>query len=134
MAPEKDPAHWLYRLDPREWLAAADNELASARRASLDKQQRAAVAQARRAAGMALNAVLFAAPDPAYGRSYMEHLQALARDEGAPEPVRAAAQRLLDLPLTAEVVTLGRGTTALAEPAAVIVEYARSIVAPPAQA
>jgi HEPN domain-containing protein len=132
--PDRDPAHWLYRLEPPEWLAAAENELAAARRAAEDKQQRAAVAQARRAAGMALNALLWAAPDEAYGRSYMDHLQALARDPAVREDLRQAARRLLEMPLAQEIVTIGRGSTTLAEPAALIVEYVRETLAPPTQA
>src|SRR5262245_57832093 len=56
--PERDPDHWLYRLDAGEWLRAAENELKRAEAALTHKQQRAGVAGARRAAGMAWNAVL----------------------------------------------------------------------------
>jgi HEPN domain-containing protein len=134
--PGRDPAHWLHRLTSEEWLAAARNELAHAAGALARKQQRAGVASARRAAGMAWNAVLVRTDDETgYGRSYMEHLQALARDPAAPESVRQAARRLLDAPLVAEVVTLGpRGDTGLADAAQAIVEHARERVAPTANA
>lgn len=128
---EKDPNHWLYRLTADEWLRAADNELQQARTAFAGKHQRTGVTHARRAAGMAINAVLCGAPDEAYGRSYMEHLQALGRDAAVGEELRQAAMWLLQMPLVPELVTLGpRGDVSLAEPAASIVAYARSVLAP----
>ena len=100
--PEKDPAHWLYRLTPSEWLAAADNELLASRTSFAQKAQRSAVAHARRAAGMAWNAVLVNAPDDRYGRSYMDHVVALAQladgDSSIPAAVGEAARRLRDAP------------------------------------
>ena len=78
--PGRDPSHWLHRLDAEEWLRAAANELARAEEALLHKQQRPGLAGARRAAGMAWNAVLVGAEDESYGRSYMDHLHALAED------------------------------------------------------
>ncbi len=131
---ERDPSHWLYRLTPEEWLRAAENELARAEQALAARQQRAGLAQARRAAGMAWNAVLATAADEAYGRSYMEHLQALARDEAVPVGVREAADALLKAPLVAEVIPLGRGDTRLAGCARAIVECARERVSPQATA
>ena len=87
--PGRDPSHWLHRLDAEEWLRAAVNELARAEEALLHKQQRPGVAGARRAAGMAWNAVLVGSEDAAYGRSYMDHLHALAADERVAELLRA---------------------------------------------
>ena len=132
----KDPDHWLYRLTPEEWLRAAENELKHAHASLEGKQQRAGVAGARRAAGMAWNAVLALAaePDPEYGRSYMDHLKAVARDAAIPQAVRLAAQALIDAPLDQKLVSLGRGDTRLAESAAAIVAHARERVAPPASA
>jgi len=132
---ERDPDHWLYRLLPDEWLRAADGELARARAALVAKQQRAGVTQARRAAGMAWNAVLALAPRDApenerYGRSYMDHVKALAADESAPAPVRAAAKLLLEAPLQTDVVQLGPGDTRLADAAHAIVDHARARLAP----
>lgn len=123
--PGRDPTHWLHRFSADEWLRAAVNELGRAELALANKQQRAGVAGARRAAGMAWNAVLVGAEDERYGRSYMDHLRALAVDERAPEAVRAAAQALLDAPLATNVVALGRGDTRLAELARVVVDEAR---------
>jgi HEPN domain-containing protein len=123
--PGRDPSHWLHRFDAGEWLRAAENELKRAEQALAAKQQRAGVAGARRAAGMAWNAVLVGVEDESYGRSYMDHLQALAKDERAPEPVRAAARQLLDAPLATDVVPLGKGDTRHAGAARAIVEEAR---------
>ena len=132
--PERRPEHWLYRLTADEWLRAADKELDLARASFVQKNQRAAVAYARRAAGMALNAVLWHEERPSYGRSYMDHLRALAEDEGAPAPVRAAARRLLEMPQRLDVVVLGKGDARQAEPAAVILTYVRELLAPAASA
>ncbi len=128
--PEKDPQHWLYRLTPDEWLLAADNELSQARAAFVHKQQRPAVAHARRAAGMAWNALLWHAQSPEleqkYGRSYMEHLQALGADMDMPEELRLSAAKLVRMPLMQTLVTLGpHGDSAQADPAATIIEYVR---------
>jgi HEPN domain-containing protein len=123
--PGRDPTHWLHRFDAAEWLRAAAKELARAEESLAHKQQRPGVAGARRAAGMAWNAVLVGAEDEAYGRSYMDHLHALAKDERAPEPVRAAAAMLVDAPLATNVIPLGRGDTRFADAARVIVDEAR---------
>ncbi len=123
--PGRDLTHWLHRLDAEEWLRAAENELRHAEEALLGKHQRPGVTQARRAAGMAWNAVLVLQENEAYGRSYMDHLRALSRDETVPEPVRAAAVLLLQAPLVTNVIPIGRGDTRLSEQARVIVEEAR---------
>ncbi|HXU73987.1 MAG TPA: hypothetical protein VN947_31920 [Polyangia bacterium] len=123
--PGRDPSHWLHRLDAEEWLRAAENELGRAEEALLHKQQRPGVAGARRAAGMAWNAVLVGQEEAAYGRSYMDHLKALAGDERAPEPVRTAARALVEAPLATNVVPLGRGDTTMVAHARTIVEAAR---------
>jgi HEPN domain-containing protein len=123
--PGRDLTHWLHRLDAHEWLRAAENELRRAEEALLGKQQRPGVTQARRAAGMAWNAVLVLRENEAYGRSYMDHLRALSRDEAMPEAVRAAAAMLLQAPLVTNVIPIGRGDTRLSEQARVILEEAR---------
>jgi len=123
--PGRDPLHWLHRFDAGEWLRAAANELQRAEDALVHKQQRQGVAGARRAAGMAWNAVLVGAEDEAYGRSYMDHLHALAKDDRVPEPVRAAAEQLVAAPLATNVIPLGRGDTRMADAARVIVDEAR---------
>jgi HEPN domain-containing protein len=128
----KDPDHWLYRLSAEEWLRAADKELRAAREALHRKLQRQGVAGARRAAGMAWNAVLVLALDESYGRSYMDHLKALSDDRAVPDAVRQAALALRQAPLATEVVQLGAGDTRLADAAHTILEHARQRVAPTA--
>jgi HEPN domain-containing protein len=124
-----DPEHWLYRLTAAQWLQAAQNDLHGAQTAFLAKQQRAGVTYARRAAGMALNACLRLCPDPAYGRSYMDHLQALHKDPSVSQELRDAAGQLVSMPLTQQLVTLGkRGDAHGAAPAERILEYARAFV------
>ncbi len=113
-------------MTAEQWLAAAENELRAAEQALSAKQQRSGVTYARRAAGMALNARLRLAPDASYGRSYMEHLQALHKDPAVSPELREAAGCLLTVPLTQQLVTLGpRGDTRLADCAARILAYAR---------
>jgi HEPN domain-containing protein len=132
--PGSDPDHWLHRFTPEEWLRAADNELTRATQALRGKQQRMGVAGARRAAGMAWNAVLAVSPDDQYGRSYVDHLRALAQDATVPAPVRSAAEALVHAPLTSEIVQLGPGDTTLAEAARTILHHARDRVSPSASA
>jgi HEPN domain-containing protein len=123
----RDPAHWLLRLTADEWLAAAETELGHAEAALGRRAVRPAVTHARRAAGMAWNAVLVSHPDDRYGRSYMEHVVALTADEAVPAEVRAAAQRLRDTaPRPPELVTLGKTDLAPLEAARAIVDYART--------
>lgn len=94
----RDPSHWLHRLDSDEWMRAALGELRRAEEAYARKDGRAGLAGCKRAAGMALNAVLAVAPNEAWGRSYVNHVAALGRDEsaGVPEAVRAACKLLLE--------------------------------------
>ena len=132
--PERDPDHWLYRLSSDEWLLAAAKELRLAEEALAGKQQRSGVTLARRAAGMAINALLVVQLDERYGRSYMDHLQALAVDESATAGVRDAARGLLKAPLVQTLVTLGKGDTSLAAAARTIVDHVRDRLAPRASA
>ena len=75
----------------------------------------------------ALNARLRCAPDPAYGRSYMEHLQALRADAAIGAELSDAASRLLAVPTTQQLVTLGpKGDTTAADLARRIVEQVRA--------
>jgi hypothetical protein len=83
---------------------------------------------------MAWNAVLVIAGDDSYGRSYMEHLKALADDATVPEPIRLAARSLVDAPLETKLVQLGGGDTRLADAAAAIVDHARARISPAASA
>ena len=129
--PGPDPSHWLHRLTAEEWLAAAATELAHAEAALARRAFRPGVTHARRAAGMAWNAVLTAHPDERSGRSYMEHVVALAGDPAAPDDIRAAAQRLRDTPpAPPELVTLGKPELAPADDARAILTHARRLLEP----
>jgi HEPN domain-containing protein len=123
--PGPDPTHWLLRLTSDEWLAAAHTELAHCEETLRRRAMRPAVTHARRAAGMAWNAVLVVAPDERSGRSYMEHVVALISDPRAPDEVRAAARALRETPAAApELITLGKPDLRVLEEARRIVAYA----------
>jgi len=136
--PEKDPAHWLYRFSAEEWFAAADNELRLCAEALHRRALRPGVTLARRAAGMAWNAVLIARPGPRddrFGRSYMEHIAALADDGATPEDIRAAARVLRDTAAAPPaLIKLGGPDLAPLEAAAHIVAHARERAAQSASA
>jgi hypothetical protein len=106
-----DAPQWLVRLTAAQWLAAARAELVQGR-ARLD-ERRSAVTHARRAAGMALNAVLAGTPGDAsrWGRSYVDHLRAVASATDGPSPLPATtpalAAALLSIPLAPALVGLG---------------------------
>jgi hypothetical protein len=128
--PDVDPTDWLRRLTPAEWLSAATTEIDNAVAALSRRAARPGVTHARRAAGMAWNAVLVLAPEPRFGRSYMEHVVALAVDETAPADVRAAASILRDTPpLPPTLITLGKPDLRAADAARTILAYARARVA-----
>jgi hypothetical protein len=134
--PPRDPGHWLYRLRSEEWLAAAENELRLCEDALRRRAVRPGVTHARRAAGMAWNAVLATvradAPDARYGRSYMEHVIALseptaAADDGVPDEVRAAARVLRETPgAPPALLTIGKPDVTALEAARLVVDHART--------
>ena len=131
--PGTDPGHWLNRLDAAEWLAAAETELAHAHAKLSNRGVRPGVTHARRAAGMAWNAVLVTAPDERYGRSYMDHVVALATtaddDASIPAEVRAAARQLRDTPAQPSgLITIGKPDMAAAAAAQTIIAFARARV------
>lgn len=104
----RDPSDWLRRLSPDEWIRAGLAELQRAVAAFEAGDARAGVAGVKRAAGMALNGALIVEPDERWGRTYVEHVRALA-GEGArvPEAVRAASRAVLEAtPPGGEVVPL----------------------------
>lgn len=92
----RDPGHWLLRLSPDEWIAAAMGELRRAEAAYAKNDARAGMIGAKRAAGMALNGALRVEPNEAWGRSYVQHVEALAKDDGVPPAVRSACVVLLE--------------------------------------
>jgi hypothetical protein len=127
--PDKDPAHWLYRLRPDEWLRAADNELGHAEEALGRRAVRPAVTHARRAAGMAANALLWRTERPGWGRSYMEHVIAMCDDATAPETIRQAARQLRDTPpAPPALLRLGAPDRGAIDAAAAIVSWVRSAI------
>jgi hypothetical protein len=74
---------------------------------------------------MGLNAALIVEPDESWGRTYVEHVEALARDMRVPEAVRAACRTVLDArPPGGDVVNL-RTPRAHHQ----VVEAARDVVA-----
>ncbi len=77
---------------------------------------------ARRAAGMALAARLTLEPRPAYGTSFMHHLNALADDAEAPVALREAAWRLSARPIPPQgfEVSLPPGLTPMADARAIV--------------
>ena len=91
----RDKTHWLHRLSPDEWIRAALGAVAQAERAWARGDTRGGAAGTKRAAGMALNAALIVEPNEGWGRTYVEHLEALAIDSGVPEAVRAACKVVL---------------------------------------
>jgi len=125
-----DPGHWLHRLTAAEWLAAAETELGQAEAALARRAARPGITHARRAAGMAWNAVLVGHPDDGAGRSYMDHVVALSQSTAVPEGVRDAARRLRDTPARQpELITLGSPDLGAALAARAIIDHARRVAA-----
>lgn len=125
---DEGSAHWLWRLDAPAWLRAAEVELEAGTHNL--RSRRTAITHARRAAGMAVNAVLVAlAPGPddelRWGRSYVDHLRVLAGADAAlrhplPARVQASAAGLLTIPVMppgAALVQLARGPDSAAQQA-----------------
>ncbi|HEY5242541.1 MAG TPA: hypothetical protein VIJ22_13775 [Polyangiaceae bacterium] len=103
----RDPGDWLRKLSPDEWIRAGLGELKRAEQAYAGGNTRGGAAGVKRAAGMALNAALIVEPDEAWGRAYVEHLAALAKDARVPEAVRSASRTVLEAKAPAgEVVVL----------------------------
>lgn len=90
-----DDAHWLWRLDATGWMDAAAVELALAREHAAERRR--AVTHVRRGLGMALNGVLVVMAtrgwsrtdaESVWGRSYLDHLRAVADAEVTSVPLR----------------------------------------------
>jgi HEPN domain-containing protein len=93
----RDPNDWLRRYSPAEWIRAALGELRRAASAYERGDARAGAVGVKRSAGMALNAALIVEPNASWGRTYVEHVEALAGDQGVPDAVRAASRAVLDV-------------------------------------
>jgi len=128
---QRDESDWLRKHSPEEWIRAGMGELRRAEAAYAARNARAGLAGARRAAGMALNAVLLEEPNEAWGRSYVDHLYGLARDEHAPERVRAAAKLLVETPLSGQgslvALRTSKGDESVLEAARDVVAHAYAI-------
>jgi HEPN domain-containing protein len=128
-----DPGHWLHRLDAQEWLSAAATELAHAEEKLSHRSARAGLTHARRAAGMAWNAVLVTTPDDRYGRSYMDHVVALAQTtdgDAIPADIRDAARVLRETPPAApQLISIGKPDMSALDAAKTILDFARSRIA-----
>ncbi len=122
---EHDPKDWLRKMSPAEWVSAALTEARRAERAYHDKQAKAGLACARRAAGMALHAVLLLETKDGWGRSFVDHLRGLRGDPQVPEAVRVSCKLLLD------TQPPGPSVISLRSPAADhrVVEAARDVIA-----
>jgi HEPN domain-containing protein len=103
----RDKGDWLRKLLPDEWIRAGLAELKRAEQAYAAGNARGGAAGVKRAAGMALNGALLVEPDESWGRAYVEHLEALAKDARVPEAVRSACRTVLEAKAPAgEVVVL----------------------------
>jgi HEPN domain-containing protein len=128
----KDPSDWLRKLSPDEWIGAALGEVRRAAAAYESGNARAGAAGVKRAAGMALNAALLVEPNAGWGRSYVEHVEALASDAAVPEAVRRACRAVLEArgPSGGEIVSLRtpRGHEAVVEAARDVIAHAWAVV------
>jgi len=122
----RDDSHWLLKLSPAEWVRAALSDLRRAEEAYRANDARAGLAGAKRAAGMALNGALILEPNDLWGRTYVEHVGALAKDAAVPSRVREACRELLETttPGRAKLVTLRVSSTNLR-----VLEAARDVIA-----
>jgi HEPN domain-containing protein len=104
---EHDDTAWLTRYSAQEWIQCALKELSLAQQAFNNRMAASAAAALKRAAGMALNGALRVVPRDDWGRSYVEHLQALTKDASVPPVVAEAARALLEFaPQPGNVVLL----------------------------
>jgi hypothetical protein len=94
-AERDDPNTWLSRYSAQGWIERALRELAVAEQAFADRQPPAAAAATKRAAGMALNGALRVVFRADWGRSYVDHLKALAADASLPRDISEAADAVL---------------------------------------
>ena len=116
---------WLTKLSPKEWISAALGELARAEAAYARSDPRGGIAGCKRAAGMALNGALSVEPNAGWGRTYVEHLDALAKDAGVPEAVGASCKAVLDAKAPTSALAMLRTKSGDAK----VVEAARDVIA-----
>lgn len=124
---------WLFRFTPMQWVRAGLADLRTAAAAYAKGDKRGGLIGAKRGAGMALNAVIalgetgIIGAKIGWGRTYLDHLRALANDDSVPDAVRASARALFALqPAGSTLITLrSRDSSADAKS----LEYARDVVA-----
>jgi hypothetical protein len=87
------PPDWLSRLAPEAWIQRGLAELSRAEALLKAHDRKAGILSLRRAAGMALNGALSISWHD-WGRTYVEHVRAIADDQGVPAAVREAASVL----------------------------------------
>lgn len=92
------PPKWLSRHTPEGWIRQGLSELARAENALKSHDRVAGVLGLRRAAGMALNGAL-SVSFRAWGRTYVDHVRAVAEDESLPAVVREGARLLNEIEL-----------------------------------
>jgi HEPN domain-containing protein len=127
----RDPADWLRKLTPDEWIRAGLVELKRAEQAYAGGNVRAGAAGVKRAAGMALNAALIVEPEASWGRAYVEHVAALSKDARVPEAVRGACMKVLGAaPPGHEVIVLRvpRAYEAVLEAARDVIAHSWAVV------
>jgi len=121
---------WLRRHTPQEWIARGLSELSRARALLARHDREAGVLGLRRAAGMALNAALCVRLR-GWGRTYAEHLRAVAEDVEVPDSVRSAARLLTSAPVErhSNVVrlTVPSETTRLVEATKTVMAHAYAL-------
>jgi HEPN domain-containing protein len=93
--PQGEKPAWLTRLPAEGWIQQGLAELGRAEARLKAHDRTASVLGLRRAAGMALNGAL-SVHWRDWGRTYIDHLRAIAADDTVPEVVRLAAQTLND--------------------------------------
>ena len=122
---------WLTRLPPEDWIRQGLTELSRAEARLLAHDRSGGVLGLRRAAGMALNGAL-AVRFRDWGRTYIDHLRAIADDTEVPEPVRAAAKLLNEVPLEKQPnvvrLTPPSETTRWLEAAKTVMAHAYAVV------
>jgi hypothetical protein len=91
-----DSKAWLGQYSAQGWIERSLKELAVAQQAFEERQPPAAAAAMKRAAGMALNGALCVVSRDDWGRSYVDHLQALAADGSLPRAISEAASAILE--------------------------------------
>ncbi|MFM2153078.1 MAG: hypothetical protein RL199_1513 [Pseudomonadota bacterium] len=116
-----EPDHWLLRLTAEDWMRAGVVEYDRGVEALAARNARQASVHAVRAAGMGINALLRDTPDERYGRSYAEHLTAVAAVVDAPVAVKHAARVLISDQANGLVTLGGRQQGPLAAARAILV-------------